>query len=256
MSLQHGRDSDVVADTLDRLLAHRSPEFRAQLLEVVARNGWNVNDPSFIILLATGQMELLLQQLPDDLEALMDEALEQFDERLRLLERASNKARSSIDAAIQRSQDIAETNSLMTDTIANFFEQTSAERFKNILEEWSITSGNRLEVRQENLATLFETKAEHLIQVLRNQNQLSVPTLELDEARIIRACEAAIARAMAQQQADSQTLVSNAILDAVDAAIAAQRRQQEKLLGNILAPIFIFSFLGFVLWFFKLFLLE
>jgi hypothetical protein len=248
MSLQNGRDSGVVADTLDRLLAHRSPEFRARLLEVVARNGWNVNDPSFVILLATGQMELLLQQLPDDLESLMNEALEQFDERLRLLERASNKARSSIDATIQRSQTIAETNSLMTDTITTFFEQSSAERFKHILEEWSLRSGKRFEVRQENLVTLFETKADHFIQLLRNQLQTSAPTANLDEARLIRACEAAISRAMAQQQADTQTQIANAISDAVDAAITTQQRQQEKLLGKVFVPIFALCCLGLALW--------
>lgn len=76
--------------TLDRLLEGKSDGFRAKVLDVVIRNGWDVNEPSFMILLATGQMEVLLMEFPDQFEALFTRLLEGqrqvFGEMQRFLE--------------------------------------------------------------------------------------------------------------------------------------------------------------------------
>lgn len=57
---------------LDQLLAGRSAEFQNKVYELVVRYQWDVNDPSFAILVATGQMELLLDQFPEQFEALFE----------------------------------------------------------------------------------------------------------------------------------------------------------------------------------------
>ena len=62
--------------TLDRLLEGKSDGFRAKVLDVVVRNGWDVNEPSFMILLATGQMQVLLEEFPEQFEALFTRLLE------------------------------------------------------------------------------------------------------------------------------------------------------------------------------------
>lgn len=63
---------------LDQLLAGRSIEFKARVYELVVRYQWDVNDPSFAILVATGQMELLLDQFPEQFEELFEGLLQQL----------------------------------------------------------------------------------------------------------------------------------------------------------------------------------
>ena len=60
---------------LDQLLVGRSAEFKARVYELVVRYQWDVNDPSFAILVATGQMELLLAEFPEQFEDLFESLL-------------------------------------------------------------------------------------------------------------------------------------------------------------------------------------
>lgn len=62
---------DVAArNLLDKLLEGKSDEFRAKVYELVVGYGWDVDDPSFAILIATGQLEVLLEDFPQEFEAL------------------------------------------------------------------------------------------------------------------------------------------------------------------------------------------
>lgn len=63
---------------LDQLLAGRSTEFQARVYQLVIRYQWDVNDPSFAILVATGQMELLLDQFPEQFEDLFEGLLQRL----------------------------------------------------------------------------------------------------------------------------------------------------------------------------------
>jgi hypothetical protein len=82
--------SERERSTLDRLLEGRSDGFKVKVLDLVVRNGWDVDEPSFQILLATGQMEVLLSQFPEEFEGLFRQLLElqrqQFVEQRRFLE--------------------------------------------------------------------------------------------------------------------------------------------------------------------------
>ena len=63
---------------LDQLLVGRSAEFKARVYELVVRYQWDVNDPSFAILVATGQMEVLLDQFPEQFEGLFEGLLQRL----------------------------------------------------------------------------------------------------------------------------------------------------------------------------------
>jgi uncharacterized protein YdiU (UPF0061 family) len=61
---------------LNRLLDGRSDAFKAKVLDIVYRHHIDPNDPNFQILIATGQLEVLLQDAPQDLEQKFAQLLE------------------------------------------------------------------------------------------------------------------------------------------------------------------------------------
>ncbi len=87
-------DSDIL---LNRLLDGRSDTFKAKVLDIVYRHHIDPNDPNFQILIATGQLEVLLQDGPQDLE----QKFAQLLETLRRLVDAELKSFRQIAAAEQ-----------------------------------------------------------------------------------------------------------------------------------------------------------
>jgi uncharacterized protein (UPF0335 family) len=61
---------------LNTLLAGRSDGFKAKVLEIVYRHHLDPNDPNLQILIATGQLEVLLQDAPEQFESLFARLLE------------------------------------------------------------------------------------------------------------------------------------------------------------------------------------
>jgi uncharacterized protein YdiU (UPF0061 family) len=61
---------------LNRLLDGRSDTFKAKVLDIVYRHHIDPNDPNFQILIATGQLEVLLQDAPQNLEQKFAQLLE------------------------------------------------------------------------------------------------------------------------------------------------------------------------------------
>lgn len=59
------RDTDSL---ISQVLKGKDPEFRAHVINTAYRYGLDKNDPLLIILLATGQLELLLEQKPDEID--------------------------------------------------------------------------------------------------------------------------------------------------------------------------------------------
>ncbi len=67
----------IESDTLlNRLLEGRSDTFKAKVLDIVYRHHLDPNDPNFQILIATGQLEVLLQDAPQALEQKFAQLLE------------------------------------------------------------------------------------------------------------------------------------------------------------------------------------
>ncbi len=53
---------------ISQVLKGKDPEFRAHVINTAYRYGLDKNDPLFIVLLATGQLELLLEKKPDEID--------------------------------------------------------------------------------------------------------------------------------------------------------------------------------------------
>lgn len=67
-----GEDNPQLKSLLDQLLKGKSATFKAKVRDLVLRQGWDVNDPSFAILIATGKLEVLLEQFPAEFEGLFE----------------------------------------------------------------------------------------------------------------------------------------------------------------------------------------
>lgn len=77
-------ESPQARGLLEQLLKGKSATYKAKVRDLVLKNGWDVNDPSFAILIATGKLEVLLEQFPEQFEGLFERLLEvtrrQFEE--------------------------------------------------------------------------------------------------------------------------------------------------------------------------------
>ena len=59
---------------IDVLLEGKSDAFKATVLELSRQLNWDEDDPAFLVAIATGQLQALLQQYPDKITAAMERA--------------------------------------------------------------------------------------------------------------------------------------------------------------------------------------
>jgi hypothetical protein len=71
-------------ELLEILLEGRSDSFKAKVLEIVYRHQLDPNDPNLQILIATGQLEALLEEIPDRLQQAFDRAKKPWVIHLRI----------------------------------------------------------------------------------------------------------------------------------------------------------------------------
>jgi len=95
-------------------LRGKDESFKAKVYEIVIQTGLDPEDPAFLLLIATGRLELLLEESPNELEALFDQwaesihaQLQNYREGLEHYERAAVKAQEkaiaqSVQALIQK----------------------------------------------------------------------------------------------------------------------------------------------------------
>jgi hypothetical protein len=69
-------------NALDTLLVGRDDTFKAKVLDLVVKNKWDADDPSFIITLATGQLQILLEDMPKSFESMSDKATQKVSQKL------------------------------------------------------------------------------------------------------------------------------------------------------------------------------
>ena len=67
--------------SLDRLLQGRSQTFRDTVRALVQRYGIDENDPTFILLVGTSTLEVILEKYPQELETLFGQLLSRLDDR-------------------------------------------------------------------------------------------------------------------------------------------------------------------------------
>lgn len=86
---------------IDRALEHRNDAFRAKVLELTLKNKWDVNDPAFLILLATGEMRVLIEQHPAQFEQLMNRVFKQAESQFLSMHEKVMAALTSNELAAQ-----------------------------------------------------------------------------------------------------------------------------------------------------------
>lgn len=69
-------DREQTKAAIYRALEGEPEDFKATVFEIAYENKWNPNDPSFLLLAATGQLRALLRLHPAEIKQAMNEALE------------------------------------------------------------------------------------------------------------------------------------------------------------------------------------
>jgi hypothetical protein len=120
---------------LELLLEGRDDSFKARVWEIVQRYHLDTDDPNFQVLIATGQLEVLLETAPAQLEAdmtkLVDHCQKMIQAEVRCFQESVSQKQLQLDQAIQLAQALVKQNQ---DTIVAA--QTPAlESVKAFLEE-------------------------------------------------------------------------------------------------------------------------
>jgi hypothetical protein len=170
---------------LDQLLVGRDDTFRAKVLQLVIENNWDVDDPSFIIALATGQLQVILEDVPKSFEATSDKALQKFTQKLYELQEWSALQKADIDAANKIMVAAGNQVTSAVDACTNLVIEQVKESTKDIrnsrsrIQEESamaISSIQQLQIAQETSIKLIQEEAEEVqegsLEVLRKQYDL------------------------------------------------------------------------------------
>ena len=70
------------ANALTQLLANKDADYQKRVLAVAVEHGLSPNDPLFVVLLSTGQLQVILEDKPKELSGLFDRWSEAIHDRL------------------------------------------------------------------------------------------------------------------------------------------------------------------------------
>lgn len=110
---------------LNRLLDGRSDTFKAKVLDIVYRHHIDPNDPNFQILIATGQLEVLLQDVPQSLE-------QKFAQLLETLRRLMDAELKSFQQAVTIEQEALRHSLLGVKQLTEEQQQVFEQRLQTI----------------------------------------------------------------------------------------------------------------------------
>ncbi|HEY9772146.1 MAG TPA: DUF6753 family protein [Coleofasciculaceae cyanobacterium] len=154
MSLLNG--SAVKArEVIDFCMANESPELKAKVFEIISRSGLEPNDPMFMALLLTGQMRVLIEAAPKDLNRLLSEWKEE-----------SASSLSEITEAISL---VAKQQQKQAETIKENMEAVSNKCVSDIKEAGMGTVGAIADASSEN----FERLQHNLKQIERLESEVA-----------------------------------------------------------------------------------
>jgi hypothetical protein len=156
-----GAEVGAEQSLLEQALAGRSDGFRAKVLDLVVRYRWDVNDPNFLILLATGQMEVLLEVFPEQLEQRFEQIFQRIEQQ-----------RANLTGVIQGAESTSATRT------AELLEQV------RVLEALLVAEHQRSSMDVKNLLQISKKEKEHLLVELTHQvRQLSAESHRSTEQR-------------------------------------------------------------------------
>jgi hypothetical protein len=156
-----GAEAGIELSLLEQALVGRSDGFRTKVLDLVVRYRWDVNDPNFLILLATGQMEVLLEVLPEQLERIFEQTFQRIEQQ-----------RTSLAGVIQGVESTSATRT------AELLEQVMA------LENLLAAERQRASTDITRLLQISKKEKEHLLAELNQRvKQLSAESHRATEQR-------------------------------------------------------------------------
>lgn len=143
MSLLNG-SANKAREVIDFCMANESPELKAKVFEILSRSELEPNDPMFMALLLTGQMRVLLEAAPEQLNQLLSEWK---------LQNAASL--SEISKAIS---EVKKTQIEQVEAIKGQLEDVSHKCVSDIKEAGMTTVGAIAEANGETLSQVQQTK--------------------------------------------------------------------------------------------------
>ena len=162
MSLLNG-NAVKAREVIDFCMANESPELKAKVVEIISRSGLEPDDPMFMALLLTGQMRVLIEAAPLDLNRLLSEWKEE-----------SASSLSEISSAVS---EVKKTQQEQAETIKGNMEAVSNQCVSDIKEAGMGTVGAISEAGSEN----FEQLQRNLKQIEQLKSKVTQLDAKFDE---------------------------------------------------------------------------
>ena len=143
---------------LDRLLARQDPEFRATVEELVRKQGWDENDPNFLIGIATGQIQILLKEMPTLMDTTFDRGLTKLSGKLTELQKWQSLQQTIINDAVKKFSTVSDKFIQQLDTCTDTL---TAEVRSAALEVKSARSDIQ-QHRNDTVASIKGLKSDHV----------------------------------------------------------------------------------------------
>lgn len=162
-------------DLLDRALRDLSAEQRARVLDLVIRLDIDRDDPLWLIAIAIGQLQVLVQDAPEDWQTVFQEFGQELDAwtdtNLQALEAIAKQSASS-ESLAQTVNELTRLFSALARVLAEQAKHSSKSggdwsRFENRLEDFK----NILSLKIDNLSSLIS----HLVSDQRMLPKISAP---------------------------------------------------------------------------------
>ena len=162
MSLLNG-SANKAREVIDFCMANESPELKAKVFEIISRSELEPNDPMFMALLLTGQMRVLIEAAPADLNRLLSEWKEE-----------SASSLSEISNAVS---EVKKTQIEQAETIKENMEAVSNKCVLDIKEAGMGTVGAIADASSEN----YERLQRNLKQIEQLESKVAQLDAKFDE---------------------------------------------------------------------------
>jgi vacuolar-type H+-ATPase subunit D/Vma8 len=102
-NLANGKQAIPAKDRqlLDLVLEGKPDAFKVKVYEIVRLSKMDANDPSFLLLVATGRLEVLLEQFPHDLSQMLQQEMETYQQGLQQTKKWFEGEKSDLKGFIQ-----------------------------------------------------------------------------------------------------------------------------------------------------------
>jgi DNA-binding transcriptional regulator GbsR (MarR family) len=142
---------------LDRLLARQDAEFRATVEELVRKQGWDENDPNFLIGIATGQIQILLKEMPTVMDATFDKGLSKLSLKLTELQKWQTLQQTIINDTVKKFSTVSDKFIQRLDTCTD----TLTAEVRDAASEVKAARADIQQQRNETVASIKGFKDSH-----------------------------------------------------------------------------------------------